>query len=218
MAIARSNITLAAMTPSPLAVYDPVRMQKLLFLIDAEIAVWIDGPHFNFRPYNYGPFDVDVYITLEKLAAVGHVHIDRTRPHCRYKLTKEGRVQGQTTMADLSATASSYVRRANRWVLATSFGDLLSAIYHRYPEMAVNTIVPQLVPESPKRTRRSGVAAALTGLARSIDYMAVLDEQADDASGVADDAEALRRDWRRTGSEIRAALTKHIDSQETLSG
>lgn len=121
-------------------------------------------------------------------------------------------------MAGLSATASSYVRRANQWVLTTSFGDLLSAIYHRYPEMAVNTIVPQLVPGSPQRTRQSGVAAALTGLARSIDYMGVLDEQADDASDVADDAEALGGDWRRTGSDIRAALTRHVDSREALDG
>lgn len=218
MVITRSKITLTAMAPSPLAVYDPVRMQKLLFLIDAEIAAWIDGPHFNFRPYNYGPFDVDVYITLEKLAAAGHVHIDRTRSHRRYKLTEEGHVLAQATMAGLSVTASSYVRRANQWILTTSFEDLLSAIYHRYPEMAVNTIVPQLLPGASRRTRLSGIAAALKGLARSVDCMGVLDEQAGDASDVADDAEALGRDWRRTGSDIRAAMTRHMDSREVLSG
>lgn len=208
MAIMRSNITLAAMAPSPSAMYDPVRVQKLLFLIDAEIAGWIDGPHFNFRPHNYGPLDIDVYLTLEELAATGHVRIDRSRPHCGYKLTEEGRVRGQGSLADFPATASSYIRRANQWIVATSLEDLLSAIFQQYPGMAVNTIVPQVVP-GPHPWRRSGTAAIRTGLARSIDYMGVLDERPDNASDVAVDAEALRSDWQRVGGDIRSALTRH---------
>lgn len=217
MAVMRSNITLAAMAPSPSAMYDPVRMQKLLFLIDAEIAGWIDGPHFNFRPHNYGPLDIDVYVTLKELAATGHVRIDRNRPHRRYKLTEEGCAQGQDNLADFPPTASSYIRRANQWVLATSVEDLLSAIFQRYPEMAVNTIVPQLVPGSHPR-RQSGIAAIQTGLARSIDCVGILDERPDYASDVADDAEALRSDWQRVGGDIRSALTKHDSTRGRACG
>jgi hypothetical protein len=47
------------------------KVQKLLFLIDREIPRLVGGPHFNFQSYDFGPFDRDVYDTLEALAAQG---------------------------------------------------------------------------------------------------------------------------------------------------
>ena len=37
--------------------FDPLRAQKLLFLIDQVVSERIGGPFFDFRPYLYGPFD-----------------------------------------------------------------------------------------------------------------------------------------------------------------
>lgn len=144
MTPSRSDVVLAAMVPAPRDVWlDPVRAQKLLFLIDKEIPTFIGGPHFNFQPYNYGPFDVDVYLELEALTAESYVHTDRTWHHLRYKLTTKGVACGTSALASIPDKASRFIERACEWMLAASFSDLLSAIYRRYPEMAVNALSPQ---------------------------------------------------------------------------
>jgi len=54
----RGDLVLAALAAGGVgASYSPVQVQKLLFLIDREAANLVDGPHFSFRPYDYGPFE-----------------------------------------------------------------------------------------------------------------------------------------------------------------
>ena len=87
----RSDIVLTAMEPAPRDVWiDPVRIQKLLFLIDMEAPTLVGGPHFDFQPYSYGPVDLDVYIELEALTADSNVHTDRTLRHLRFRPTSKG--------------------------------------------------------------------------------------------------------------------------------
>src|SRR5690242_8635530 len=66
-AMKRSDLILAAMSVADGGLYTPVQVQKLFFLMDREIPDRINGPLFNFEPYNYGPFDPAVYRELEKL-------------------------------------------------------------------------------------------------------------------------------------------------------
>ena len=47
----RRDTILAAMSPAGTGQFTPVRIQKLLFLIDRNIARDTDGPHFQFEPY-----------------------------------------------------------------------------------------------------------------------------------------------------------------------
>ncbi len=52
----RGDILAAAFAAAgPGAAFDPIRVQKLLFLIDREVTERIGGPFFHFRPYHYGP-------------------------------------------------------------------------------------------------------------------------------------------------------------------
>jgi uncharacterized protein len=53
--------------------FTPVQVQKLFFLIDREASHLVNGPHFKFSPYDYGPFDSDVYSTLDGLEREGLV-------------------------------------------------------------------------------------------------------------------------------------------------
>ena len=70
----RAEIVLAAMAAGGRGMsYDGLRMQKLLFLIDAEIPELVEGPHFEFAAYNYGPFDKNVYAVLRDLDRRGQV-------------------------------------------------------------------------------------------------------------------------------------------------
>ena len=201
------DIVLAAMVPAPRDVWiDPVRIQKLLFLIDKEVPSLVGGPHFNFQPYSYGPVDLDVYLELEALTTDYCVHTDRTLRHLRFRLTSKGIGRGEALLASLPDKASRFVERACKWVLEASYHDLLSAIYQRYPEMAVNAVALQLIPRSTRRKKQSAITAVLTGLARSIDVMGLLDERPAGIDSNVSDREAIGDAWQRTGNHLRAAI------------
>lgn len=203
----RSDIVLAAMVPAPRHVlFDPVRIQKLLFLIDAEVPSLVGGPHFNFQPYSYGPVDLNVYLELEALTADSYVHTDRTLRYLRFRLTSKGIVRGEALSSSLPDKASRFLERACEWILDVSHHDLLSAIYRRYPETAVNAVALQLIPRSTRRKRQSASTAFLTGLARTMDFMGLLDEHPARTDGYVSDAEAIGTDWRRVGDHLRAAM------------
>jgi len=65
--------------------FTPVQAQKLIFLVDRNVGKAVGGSGFKFRPYNYGPFDRDVYVVLQKLRDDGFIqflekgHYRRTR-------------------------------------------------------------------------------------------------------------------------------------------
>ena len=107
MARQRSEIVLTALAAGgPDARFDPVRVQKFLFLIDREIPELIDGPYFDFEPYDYGPFDAQVYRELDALVTQGDVDVDTTKRYRRYSLTKAGCAKGAKTLDDCPEPAS----------------------------------------------------------------------------------------------------------------
>ena len=63
----KREVVLAALAPAQGKQHSPVQVQKLLFLLDREASELLGGPHFNFVPYNYGPFDKEVYQVLNEL-------------------------------------------------------------------------------------------------------------------------------------------------------
>jgi uncharacterized protein len=71
----RRDTVLAALAAAGAnAWFSPVQVQKLLFLIDREVPAFVDGPHFAFAPYDYGPFDARVYGELDRLEELGMSH------------------------------------------------------------------------------------------------------------------------------------------------
>lgn len=58
------------------AAFSPVQVQKLFFLLDREASHLTGGPHFAFRPYDYGPFDYAVYDEINELANRGLAEVD----------------------------------------------------------------------------------------------------------------------------------------------
>ena len=64
----RRQLLLAALSPAKGGQYTPVQVQKLIFLLDREASALTGGPHYKFVPYDYGPFDSDVYADLRSLA------------------------------------------------------------------------------------------------------------------------------------------------------
>jgi hypothetical protein len=137
----RHNIVLAALAAGgENATYWPVQVQKLLFLIDREASALVGGPHFEFEPYDYGPFDRAVYVALDALAAQGLVNVQNTGRYRVYSLSPEGFRQGSGHLQGLGAPARGYLEQVARWVRGLSFQQLVAAIYNRYPDMKVNSV------------------------------------------------------------------------------
>jgi hypothetical protein len=122
------------------AAFPPAQVQKLFFLLDREIASYVDGPHFEFAPYDYGPFDSNVYSALDMASFAGLVEINRVNRVRTYSLTPEGFARGSTVLSAIREPARTFITQAAKWVNSLSFAQLVSAIYQRYPDMKANSI------------------------------------------------------------------------------
>ena len=121
--------------------YSPVQVQKLLFLLDDNIPDAIGGPHFDFQPYDYGPFDREVYSVLERLAGQAMVSILTTeRGRNNYTLTPTGLEEGRKLFQSLSVEPREYAEKIAQFVTTVSFSQLVSTIYSHYPAMKVNSV------------------------------------------------------------------------------
>ena len=139
------ELMLAAMSPAGTGPFSPVQVQKLFFLLDSNVAKQIGGPHFKFEPYDYGPFDKEVYQELETLMEQELVEILKPYGHGSriYKLTDEGLETGAKTLKKLPKDVQEYIQAVVDFVRSLSFAQLVSAIYDAYPKMKVNSVFVQ---------------------------------------------------------------------------
>lgn len=138
----RPEFVLAAMAPAGTDPYSPVQIQKLLFLLDVNVADATGGPHFKFEPYDYGPFDKAVYAVLRDLQDSGLVEIipgQGLKPQT-YRLTMQGWACGKRYLATLPADVKKYAEDLVAYIRSMSFAELVSAIYRLYPEMRENSV------------------------------------------------------------------------------
>jgi hypothetical protein len=136
----REEFVLAAMTPDADYRYSPVQVQKLLFLLERQIPEALNGPHFHFQPYHYGPFDSAVYHQLEQLATRGLVVIDHSSSPRSFVLTAEGAAVGNRALDALPPQVREFIIRTCHFVRTQSFSSLVSAIYKAFPDMRVNSV------------------------------------------------------------------------------
>lgn len=138
----KEDIILACMATSDGASFRPVQIQKSMFLIDQEASAQIGGPLFDFKPYDYGPFDVSVYNNLTILSEKGLVQIegDPASKQRRYSLTAKGQQVGEATLGTLVPNIQDYLKRVSEFVLRLTFAQLVSSIYKKYPAMKANSV------------------------------------------------------------------------------
>jgi hypothetical protein len=134
------ELVLAALSVAKGSLHRPVQLQKLFFLIDQEIPSLVGGPHFDFKPYNYGPFDRRVYEVLDNLVEEGLAESILENNWHSYRLTPQGQQLGESLFASMDPVAQDYIMRASDFVRRLSFSQLVKAIYKQYPEMRVNSV------------------------------------------------------------------------------
>ena len=137
----RSNLVLAALAAGGQnATFTPVQVQKLLFLLDREGAHLLEGPYFNFKPYDYGPFDRVVYDEIDALCRAGLAQVQNAGRYRTFSLTSAGFTEGVETLSALHPGVRGYISEVAHWVRQLSFQQLVASIYNRYPEMRANSV------------------------------------------------------------------------------
>jgi hypothetical protein len=138
----KHEFVLAALAPARGAPHSPVQVQKLLFLLDENARDSVHGPHFNFEPYHYGPFDKEVYPAMQELANEWLVEIEPEPLHRwnTYRLTLEGQKAGDAILATLPAAGQTYITTVSEFVRSLPFAQLVAAIYKAYPHIKVNSV------------------------------------------------------------------------------
>lgn len=138
----REDLFLAVLAANQSPSYTPVQLQKMFFILDKEVSDMTGGPHFNFQPYHYGPFDKAVYqvASLHELQGTLVVSNETGQGIKIYSLTEQGVARGSQLLQALPGVLREYVTKVNGFVKSQSFPDLVSAIYKAYPDMKVNSV------------------------------------------------------------------------------
>lgn len=137
--MSRCEFILAALAPAKGESHGPAMVQKLAFILGDKLPDGMCDPPFKFMPYDYGPYDGDVYRVLEELGELGLLMV--CRGHWRsYRLTVKGQKQGSAVLRRLTRNQRRFVREVSAFVRRLTFTQLISAIYKAYPEMAVNAV------------------------------------------------------------------------------
>ena len=201
MQVDRPDVVLAAMVAGgKVARYNAVQVENLLLLIDREAADEIGGPYFAFGPTEYGPFDVAVLETVERLAAMGSAVIDEAVPYWACFASEVGYDRGVPILAGMPAAVRRYLRKAARWILPEPFWSMMAGIYRRYPEMAVNSRIPPSALRDPGRTRMHPFLAGVASL------VGIFSRRVQARSGSGSDAAVIESDWWAVGDDIRYAF------------
>lgn len=138
----KNEFLLTALSACEGASFTPVQLQKMLFLLDTEAADTFGGPHFDFQPYHYGPFDKGVYEAADDVSELGLLIVDSNTSSGlrRYALTPAGEAQGKALLESLPEPIKGYIQELGTFVQNSSFASLVSTIYKNYPSMKVNSV------------------------------------------------------------------------------
>lgn len=135
------DLLLTALAAGEKSEYTPVQIQKLMFLLDKNVGTRIGGPFYDFRPYDYGPFDASIYEDLRELERTGHIAtFPSDRGWKKYQLTDAGLAIANDLSKKLEPSIFNYFKDVSKFVRSLSFAELVSSIYKAYPEMKANSI------------------------------------------------------------------------------
>lgn len=138
----RNDFVLAVLASSNNAIYSPVQIQKLFFLIEKKIPELSENNYFDFTPYNYGPFDPNIYDVISELTSSEDLEMisDINSRIMKYNTTDKGQIRGEQILQSLGENATGKIKILSDFVRKLSFSELVSAIYKEYPDMKKNSI------------------------------------------------------------------------------
>ena len=119
----------------------PAQLQKVLFLVKQNFTNELKG-FYDFKPYNYGPFDKQIYNDAEELKQVGYIKLVRQDGHSWSMYIIEDDFDNSKYPALLKADEkiSRYLKLLIDWAQKLSFEQLIASIYNHYPEYKINSV------------------------------------------------------------------------------
>jgi uncharacterized protein len=138
----RQDVLLAIMGAADGRSFSPVQLQKAVFLIDRNLrGVFESNSHFNFAPYDYGPFDREVYVEASALASNEFASIAKgASGYLEYAVTDKGLPRAKELLQTLGEDQRAYVLSVVEWVRSLGFAKLVKSIYEAYPDMRANSV------------------------------------------------------------------------------
>lgn len=140
----RRDLVLAILAAAEGRTYTPVQIQKAAFVICDQLPELIDeGPGFSFQPYDYGPFDSDVYSEISALQRAGLAVIAPSGigNWSTYAASDAGIEQGDDILYNvLEEKDRAYIEKISNWVRSLDFASLVKSIYEAYPDMRARSI------------------------------------------------------------------------------
>jgi hypothetical protein len=120
----------------------PVQIQKAMFLMAAEAKALVGPGFYKFVPYNYGPFDANVYHDLDAQEAQGLVTSTHWpgRSWKMYSVTPAGVLAASKAKRLANAKGVAFLAKVVDWVASLSFPQLVRAIYEKYPRFKANSV------------------------------------------------------------------------------
>jgi uncharacterized protein YwgA len=120
----------------------PVQIQKTLFLISKRLPREAGRDFYKFVPYNYGPFNSEIYSDLTELVTAGLVKRIQYagREWAGYQITEKGHQAAAKLQSQLNDRVLQYITRIVKWVMSVTFTQLLTAIYNAYPEYKAKSV------------------------------------------------------------------------------
>ena len=134
-------LTIAAGGYEPLT---PVVLQKSLFIVGKNCADVVAGTFYQFEPWDYGPFDADVYDDARELEELGLI----ARPHVvdrqwrDFRITRAGLCKARELRASVPPDVLRYISTVVKWAQELTFTQLVRAVITRYPEMGTAMVFP----------------------------------------------------------------------------
>lgn len=119
----------------------PVQLQKTVFLLGKEQPEAVGQDFYDFVPYAYGPFCVDVYRDAKELSQEGFVAIKPGQyGHWReYRITPAGMKHAEE-LSHTNLKVVGYLEKKVRWAKSQNFRSLVKKTYDDYPEYKVNSV------------------------------------------------------------------------------
>jgi len=138
----RSDWTLLALSESPDGKLSPVQVQKTLFLLGQRRRKDVGRGYYVFKPYNYGPFDPNIYSDIRILELEDLVRSVQAEhgSYREYQITPKGRARAGALSKGASKRAREYLAKVTKWAREVPFSHLVRTIYEMYPSMRKHSV------------------------------------------------------------------------------
>ena len=138
----RRDLLLVVLAAAKGASLTPVQLQKSLFLLSESSMPEKPEPFYEFEPYHYGPFAIEIYDDVNSLVASGSAAaIPAVAAHWNtFAATPTGQAVAARIRPQLSDESHALIEKTVEFVRSRSFSELVKVIYAHFPHYRENSV------------------------------------------------------------------------------